>query len=108
MQELVDKVQCNIKITLSDGTEININNNINNQSNSNIKNFITDVSLDEKLNAQNNNPVGVVSSNTLKISLNSNDRSLFPDNSNSPYYGKMDNSARVYLTLIDNDGTITL
>ena len=25
MQELVDKVQCNIKITLSDGTEININ-----------------------------------------------------------------------------------
>ena len=69
MQELVDKVQCNIKITLSDGTEININNNINNQSNSNIKNFITDVSLDEKLNAQNNNPVGVVSSNTLKISL---------------------------------------
>ena len=85
MQELVDKVQCNIKITLSDGTEININNNINNQSNSNIKNFITDISLDEKLNAQNNNPVGVVSSNTLKISLNSNDRSLFYDNKNSIY-----------------------
>lgn len=107
MTELVDKVQCNIRITLSDGTEIDINNSISNQSNSNISNFITDVSLDESLNAQNNNPVGVVSSNTLKISLNSNDRSLFPDNSNSPYYGKMDNSARVYLTLIDNDGTIT-
>ena len=107
MTELVDRVQCNIRITLSDGTEIDINNSISNQSNSNISNFITDVSLDENLNAQNNNPVGVVSSNTLKISLNSNDRSLFPDNSNSPYYGKMDNSARVYLTLIDNDGTIT-
>ena len=107
MTELVDKVQCNIRITLSDGTEIDINNSISNQSNSNIANYITDVSLDENLNAQNNNPVGVVSSNTLKISLNSNDRSLFPDNSNSPYYGKMDNSARVYLTLIDNDGTIT-
>ena len=107
MTELVDKVQCNIRITLSDDTEIDINNSISNQSNSNIMNFITDVSLDENLNAQNNNPVGVVSSNTLKISLNSNDRSLFPDNSNSPYYGKMDNSARVYLTLIDNDGTIT-
>lgn len=107
MTELVDKVQCNIRITLSDGTEIDINNSISNQSNSNISNFITDVSLDESLNAQNNNPVGVVSSNTLKISLNSNDRSLFPDNSNSPYYGKMDNSARVYLTLIDSDGTIT-
>lgn len=107
MTELVDRVQCNIRITLSDDTEIDINNNISNKSNSNIANFITDVSLDENLNAQNNNPVGVVSSNTLKISLNSNDRSLFPDNSNSPYYGKMDNSARVYLTLIDNDGTIT-
>ena len=107
MTELVDKVQCNIRITLSDDTEIDINNSISNKSNSNIANFITDVSLDEKLNAQNNNPVGVVSSNTLKISLNSNDRSLFPDNSNSPYYGKMDNSARVYLTLKDNDGTIT-
>lgn len=107
MTELVDKVQCNIKITLSDGTEIGINNNISNQSNSNIMNFITDVSLDEKLNAQNNNPVGVVSSNTLKISLNSNDRSLFPDNKNSVYYGKMDNSARVYLTLIENNEEIT-
>lgn len=107
MTELVDRVQCNIRITLSDDTEIDINNSISNQSNSNISNFITDVSLDENLNAQNNNPVGVVSSNTLKISLNSNDRSLFPDNSNSPYYGKMDNSARVHLTLIDSDGTIT-
>lgn len=107
MQELVDKVQCNIKITLNDDTEIGINNNISNQLNSNIMNFITDVSLDEKLNAQNNNPVGVVSSNTLKISLNSNDRSLFPDNSNSPYYGKMNNSARVYLTLVENNETIT-
>ena len=107
MTELVDKVQCNIKIALSDGTEIGINNNINNQSNSNIMNFITDVSLDEKLNAQNNNPVGVVSSNTLKISLNSNDRSLFPDNENSPYYGKMNNSARVYLTLVENNEEIS-
>ena len=107
MTELVDRVQCNIKITLSDGTEIDINNNISNQSNSNAKNFITDISLDEKLNAQNNNPVGVVSSNTLKISLNSNDRSLFPDNEKSPYYGKMDNSARVYLTMIENDETIS-
>lgn len=107
MTELVDKVQCNIKITLSDGTEIDINNNINNKSNSNTINFITEISLDEKLNAQNNNPVGVVSSNTLKISLNSNDRSLFPDNDKSIYYGKMNNSAIVNLTLIENDETIS-
>lgn len=107
MQELVDKVQCNIKIALSDGTEIDISLNNNQPASNNIENYITDISLDEKLNAQNNNPVGVVSSNTLKISLNSNDRSLFPDNENSTYYGKMNNSAIVYLTLIENGETIS-
>ena len=107
MTELVDKVQCNIKIALSDDTEINIRLNNNQPASNNIENYITDISLDEKLNAQNNNPVGVVSSNTLKISLNSNDRSLFPDNENSTYYGRMNNSARVYLTLIENDETIS-
>ena len=106
MTELVDKVQCSIRIALNDGTKIGINNNISDQSSSNVKNFITDIGLDEKLNAQNNNPVGVVSSNTLKILLNSNDRSLFPDNVNSPYYGKMDNSAIIYLTLIENNEPI--
>lgn len=107
MTELVDRVQCNIKIALSDDTEIDIRLNNNQPASNNIENYITDISLDEKLNAQNNNPVGVVSSNTLKISLNSNDRSLFPDNENSTYYGRMNNSARVYLTLIENDETIS-
>lgn len=105
MTELVERVKCKVIITLNDGTEIDVSL-ATVGSLSNITNYITSISLVESINTANQNPVGVVSSNTLKLILKSNDRSLIPDNEGSVYYGKMDNTAIVNITLEDDDGEI--
>lgn len=103
MTDLIEKVQCKAIITLNNNTEIDISLDTLG-SGSNIINYITSIDIDESMNTQNNNPVGVVSANTLKITLNSNDRSLLPNNNNSPYYGLMNNTATIKVTLTDIDG----
>ena len=106
MKQLVDKVSCSVIITLEDGTNIDISL-VTGGSISAIKNYITSLEVLESTNAQNKNPVGVVSSNTVKITLNSNDRTLLPDNEQSPYYGKMNTNAKVKVTVTDDDGSVT-
>ena len=105
MTDLIERVKCSVIITLNNGTEIDISLSTVGE-NTNLTNYITDINIDESTNTQNNNPVGVVSSNTLKLVLNSMDRSLFPENVNSKYYGLMDNTATVKVTLEDVDGTV--
>jgi hypothetical protein len=105
MTDLIEKVKCSVIITLSDGTEIDVSL-VNAGNTANITNYITEIDINESTNTQNNNPVGVVSSNTLKLVLNSNDRSLFPENKNSQYYGLMNNTATVKVTLEDVDGIV--
>lgn len=107
MADLIERVKCKIVITLNDenNTEIDISlSTVENKNN--ITNYVTSIDIDESTNAQNNNPVGVVSANTLKIVLNSNDRSLFPENNQSPYYGFMNNTATIRVTLTDVDGEV--
>lgn len=107
MTDLIERVKCKIVITLNDenNTEIDISlSTVENKNN--ITNYVTSIDIDESTNAQNNNPVGVVSANTLKIVLNSNDRSLFPENNQSPYYGFMNNTATIRVTLTDVDGEV--
>lgn len=105
MTELVERVSCSVIITLNDGTEIDVSLSTVG-SLSNITNYITSINLVESTNTANQNPVGVVSSNTLKLVLKSNDRSLIPDNEDSVYYGRMDNTAIINVTLEDEDGEI--
>lgn len=105
MLELVEHVDCKVLITLRDGRQIDISLATIGEL-SNLENYITDINIDESTNTQNSNPVGVVSSNTLKIVLRSNDRNLMPDNQDSPYYGLMDNTATVQVTL--NDGEVDI
>ena len=107
MTDLIERVKCKIVITLNDVTNTEIDISLNTVENkNNITNYVTSIDIDESTNAQNNNPVGVVSANTLKIVLNSNDRSLFPENNQSPYYGFMNNTATIRVTLTDVDGEI--
>lgn len=105
MTDLIERVKCSVIITLNDNTEIDISLSTVGEK-TNLTNYITEIDIDESTNTQNNNPVGVVSSNTLKLVLNSMDRSLFPENVNSVYYGLMDNTATVKVTLEDVDGTV--
>lgn len=107
MTNLIERVKCKIVITLNDESNTDIDISLNNVENkNNITNYVTSIDIDESTNAQNNNPVGVVSANTLKIVLNSNDRSLFPENKQSPYYGFMNNTATIRVTLTDVDGEV--
>lgn len=105
MTDLIERVECKVIISLNDGTDIDISLDTLGSIN-NLTNYITSISIDESTDTQNNNPVGVVSSNTLKIVLKSEDRSLLPDNTDSPYYGLMDNTATVKVTLISVDGEV--
>lgn len=61
-------------------------------------NYITSLNIDESLNSKGQSPLGVVSSNILKLELRSHNKELMPENSLSPYFGLMDDSAivRVY------------
>lgn len=105
MTDLIERVKCSVIITLNDNTEIDISLSTVGEK-TNLTNYITEIDIDESTNTQNNNPVGVVSSNTLKLTLNSMDRSLFPENVGSRYYGLMDNTATIKVTLEDVDGTV--
>ena len=105
MTDLIERVKCSVIITLNNGTEIDISLSTIGEK-TNLTNYITEIDIDESTNTQNNNPVGVVSSNTLKLTLNSMNRSLFPENVNSEYYGLMNNTATVKVTLEDVDGTV--
>lgn len=105
MTELIDRVKCKVIITLNDGTEIDISLATLGNTDA-IENYITSIDIVESAATNNQNPVGVINSNTLKIILRSNDLSLLPDNENSVYYGKMDNTAIVDVTLEDVDGEV--
>lgn len=69
-----------------------------------LSNYIRSISVNEELNAINQNPVGVVSSNNVKFDIRSLSKDLIPENVNSPYYGYMNNSAIIYLYLEDEIG----
>lgn len=103
----VDRVKCNILITLDDGRTIDVSLATVGQL-ANMTNYVTNIEINESVAAQNNNPVGVVSSNTLNITLNSNDRSLIPENEDSPYFGLMDDTATVVVSLIDSNNELTV
>lgn len=70
-------------------------------------NYLTGVKVKEAVNKAGSMPVGVVSANTLSITLNTSDLSLMPDNTSSAYYGYMDNSATVNVSVTDDSGTVS-
>lgn len=63
-------------------------------------NYITDMSVIETEYTESNSPVGVLTSNTFEVSLVSLDRSLIPENKNSPYFGYMDATAKLEVGVI--------
>ena len=96
MRDTIVYVKCSVKITLSDGTEINLTYKDEN-------NYIKSLDIVESARSENRNPVGVINSNTMKLEVVSMDRKLVPDNEESPYFGRMNNSAVINITLVDND-----
>lgn len=100
----IESVTSDITITLKDGQKITLQ--IVNSPIEGINNFVKTINITESLSAINSNPVGVVSSNILRLDIRSLDRALIPENKNSPYYGLMDNSATINIKTTDVDGEV--
>ena len=59
-----------------------------------LQNYCTNLTLNEQLTSKNKNSIlGNIAGNTLSLKITSNDRTLIPNNTLSPYYGYMDNTA---------------
>lgn len=101
MTDRIVRIKYEVKIIFNDGSEIILKSGERTRQNN-----ITSLRINERLNIQNNNPVGVVSTNTVKLEIDSIDRSLIPDNSESIYYGLMDNTAIIEISLEDVDGSM--
>jgi len=97
--EAVIAVKTKIYITLSSSTVITLD-----MQDKTAQNLVTGLEIVESTGEDGQNPAGVVSPNTLKISLNSLDNSLIPENSSSPYYGYMNDSARIRVEVTVGDG----
>lgn len=98
--DLIDRVKCTVTITLANNQTITID--LNTVS----TNYLTSIDINEETATENNNPVGVVSSNTLKMTLNTEDLSLIPNNPDSVYYPYMNNSATVNVKVTSEDGDV--
>ena len=86
MKQRVESVDCRLDILLSNGDIINLELDKFAEL-KNLSNYITNINIKEELSASTDNPVGVVSSNTLNLELKSVDKNLMSENKNSPYTG---------------------
>ena len=106
MKQRVESVDCRLDILLANGDIINLELDKFAEL-KNLSNYITNINIKEELSASTDNPVGVVSSNTLNLELKSVDKNLMSENKNSPYYGYMNDTAIIKVILEDELGDIT-
>lgn len=66
--------------------------------------YIRSVNVEEELDAINQNPVGVTSSNSIVFNIRSIDKKLIPENSSSEYFGYMNDTAIIKFFLEDSEG----
>ena len=85
----------NLSVTLASGTELTSTN------------VLDSLNFSAKLSGTNQNPVGVLSANTLSLNITSKDLSLDPTNQSSPYYGYMNTSAWAVVSIIDDQSNET-
>ena len=85
----------NLSVTLASGTEMTSTN------------VLDSLNFSAKLSGTNQNPVGVLSANTLSLNITSKDLSLDPTNQSSPYYGYMNTSAWAVVSIIDDQSNET-
>lgn len=97
MVDLIQSVNYRIKIYFDNNKSITLQSEHGTN-----ESYIESIDVDETLNISNNNPVGVVSANTSKLTINSVDNKLIPDNKNSEFYGYMNSTAYYDIVLIES------
>ena len=99
---IVGEILVQVTFTLSNGTTFTLNNN----SSINTTNFVSSLKIKEALSAENDIPIGVNTSNILDLEIISNNKALIPENTNSTYYGYMNNSAIIEIYITENNEQI--
>lgn len=94
---MVDIIGYKLKIIFKNNQELTIERDINISTAP--TNYIVNMKVQEKLYTENQNPIGVITSSIVQLDLNSLDRSLVPENPNSPYYGLMDSTAEIEVSV---------
>lgn len=101
MEALVKSVDARVEIIFRDGQTVTLHA-YRSMVPPSIINFIKEIRVQEKFSIDTINPVGSLSSNHLVLRLVSRDQSLVAENENSPYFGLMDKTAIIKLTLIES------
>lgn len=101
MVDLVNSVSYKVEIIFDNGEKLELMSEHDVDGT-----YVECININETLNISNNNPVGVVSANTLKLSINSKDCLLIPSNKGSKYYGFMNTTAYIKVYLIESGEVI--
>lgn len=97
MIDVVHNVKAKIKIKFNNGAEYTVPMSNDNES---LDNYCRQLDIDEQLYQRStSNIIGNVCGNTLSIELTSKNKLLVPNYSSSAYYGYMDDTATIDLTL---------
>lgn len=91
------KINILISFLFSDNTELTIEDTLQNEQK------LVNVHINEELNTETDIPVGVNSANVLDLEIDSKNNILVPENENSPYYGLMNNSAIIHMSIKEED-----
>ena len=91
------EIECTLTFNLANGKNFSLRT-----GQQTIKaNYIKSVRLEEKLSTNTDMPVGVNNGNVLNIELVSTNNALIPDNKESIYYGYMNDTAIIQVTVLD-------
>jgi len=106
MQNTIHSVQTTLQVHFRNGDVYNIPMRDPNQQG--LDNYCTAVSVKEQLYSNNNNNVvGNITSSILSITVQSKDGLLISSNTNSIYYGYMDNTAYIEVNVTGEDNVNT-
>lgn len=103
MADLVTSIKARAEIHLNDEDNTVIELKVSNDMTSD-GSYIRSVNIEEELDAINQNPVGVTSSNSIVFNIRSIDKKLIPENSSSEYFGYMNDTAIIKFFLEDDEG----
>ena len=103
MADLVTSIKARAEIHLNDEDNTVIELKVSSDMTSD-DSYIRSVNVEEELDAINQNPVGVTSSNSIVFNIRSIDKKLIPENSNSEYFGYMNDTAIIKFFLEDSEG----
>lgn len=108
MENIVRSVKTTARIVFSNKVSFTLPFLNENSQKSDLKNYGTSCSVKERLySSDSTSVIGNVCANTLSIALKSEDKKLISSNKNSEFYGYMNNTAVIYLSVTGDDGVTT-